>query len=98
MTQDNYDLDTTDGMANAIAWTENCLSLIRTGGTWFVPRSGTVVTVLNHSTKLCKVLSTLPDPSIERVLRAAGWRINPAGYSEEKLERDNPNNAWMQEH
>ena len=70
----NYDLDTKEGMANAIAWTNERLSHLKEGGMWLVPRSGTIVTV-SHKNKTAHVLHLKPDPSIRRVLKAAGWRI-----------------------
>lgn len=93
----NYDLDTPDGMANAVDWVNNCLSRLCDNGVWAVPRSLTLVTVHSHSERTCSVFSGRHDPSIKRVLRAAGWRICPDGYTPEELERDNPYNNWMQE-
>lgn len=72
----NYNLDTDEGMANAVLWTNNTLALLRDGGIWYVPRSGTVVTVVGHADKTARVRSFVPDPSIERVLRAGGWSIH----------------------
>lgn len=71
----NYDLTTSEGMANAVTWTNNCLNMIASGGAWYVPRSGTKVTVISHNPKQCMVQSFLPDPSIKQVLQAAGWEI-----------------------
>lgn len=71
----NYDLNTSEGMANAVTWINDTLGMLKDGGTWVVPRSLSVVTVLSHEPKVCKVLSMLPDPSISQVLQAAGWRI-----------------------
>jgi hypothetical protein len=71
-----YDLDTEEGMANAIAWTNRTLGLLHEGGSWIVPRSGMLVRVLSHRDKLVRVLEgETPDPSIPRVLKAAGWTI-----------------------
>ena len=70
----NYDLDTKEGMTNAIKWTTNAMALLRNGGTWIVPRSGTVVTKLDDSH--CRVREFVPDPSIKRVLIAAGYTVN----------------------
>lgn len=72
----NYDLDTPGGMSNAIVWTNQCLNLLRDGGVWTVPRSGTVVTVVSHASKTLLVSSARPDPSITRVLREGGWNVN----------------------
>lgn len=69
-------LDTKAGMEAAVAWTNNCMSLLKDGGVWCVPRSGTQVLVLSYAKRRCLVTCTLPDPVIERVLRAAGWTVN----------------------
>lgn len=69
-------LDTKEGMAAAVAWTNNHLRLLKDGGVWFVPRSGTQVLILSHEKRSCMITCTVPDPSIERVLRAAGWTVN----------------------
>ena len=71
----NYDLDTPDGLDNAIQWTDAVLSNLKPGGQWIVPRSNTVVTVRNHQHRVCRVFSAVPDPSIVRVLKAAGWTV-----------------------
>ena len=70
----NYDLDTEEGMKNAVVWTQNLLSQIRDGGTWMVPRSGTVITV-DHTKNRIFLTGLLPDPSITRVLVAAGYTV-----------------------
>jgi hypothetical protein len=72
-----YDLDTEEGMANAVAWTNRTLGCLNEGGIWMAPRSGMSVCVLSHADKRVRVLQGhLPDPSIIRVLKAAGWTIN----------------------
>jgi hypothetical protein len=71
-----YDLDTEEGMALAIAWTNRTLEILHEGGSWMVPRSGMLVRVLSHRDKLVQVIDgPVPDPSIPRVLKAAGWTI-----------------------
>jgi hypothetical protein len=71
-----YDLDTEEGMANAIAWTNRTLETIKDGGIWGVPRSGMLVRVVSHKDKKVRVIEGLmPDPSIPRVLKAAGWTL-----------------------
>lgn len=70
----NYDLDTEEGMKNAVTWTNNCMALLRDGGTWIVPRSGTVVTRIDK--RRVRVREFIPDPSIKRVLIAAGYDVN----------------------
>jgi hypothetical protein len=69
----NYDLDTEEGLANAIEWTNNVLDHLKEGGVWYVPRSCSTVQVVSHERKEIKCASLLPDPSLHRVLREAGW-------------------------
>lgn len=69
-------IDTKEGMAAAVAWTNHALGLLKEGGVWVVPRSGTTVLVVSHTPKQALVTSRLPDPVIQRVLRAAGWEVN----------------------
>lgn len=71
----NFDLDTPEGLAAAAQWTNNLLSMIREGGHWVIPRSGTVVTVLSHSDKHVSLSALNPEPSVRRVLEAGGWTI-----------------------
>ena len=70
----NYDLDTEEGMRNAVTWTKNALATLNDGGTWIVPRSGTVVTRVDE--QHIRVREFIPDPSIKRVLLAAGYIVN----------------------
>jgi len=73
----SYDLDTEEGMANAVRWTTNTLGRLRNGGVWHIPRSGLQITVVSHADKTYSVnfeLSSIIDPSVEQVLQAAGWR------------------------
>lgn len=71
----NFDLDTEDGMANAIAWTDNLFSTIKEGGTWFVPRSSTWMKVSHARKEVTITDQWIPDPSINRVVQAMGWTI-----------------------
>jgi hypothetical protein len=70
-----YDLDTKDGMNNAITWTRNMFETIKDGGAWMVPRSMTMVRV-NHTDKVATIIVGLvPDPSLRRVIEAMGWTV-----------------------
>lgn len=74
-TRMNFDLNTQEGMANAVAWTRNLFSQMKEGATWFVPRSLTTLKV-NHARKEVEVLTQIrPDPSVNEVIRAMGWTI-----------------------
>jgi hypothetical protein len=70
-----YDLDTKDGMNNAVTWTRNMFETIKDGGAWMVPRSMTMVRV-NHTDKVATIIVGLvPDPSLRRVIEAMGWTV-----------------------
>ena len=72
----NYDLDTDEGMANAIAWTNNHMAQIKEGGAWLIPRSGATVTVVNHSPKVAIFTEGwFPEYAVGRVLKAGGWAL-----------------------
>ena len=71
----NFDLDTKEGMKNAVAWTENMFSLINEGGAWAIPRSGTIVRV-SHKDKTVSITDGLyPEHCLRRVIKATGWKI-----------------------
>lgn len=75
MTDTSYDLDTKEGMNNAVIWTRNMFSLIKDGGTWMVPRSMTMVRI-NHTDKVATlIVGFAPDPSLKRVIEAMGWTV-----------------------
>lgn len=69
-----YDIDTVEGMEKAKRWTLAFLDLIREGGSWGVPRSGTVYRF--YKSKLLAVRLLGPgDESVERVLNELGYLI-----------------------
>lgn len=70
----NYNLDTQDGMANAIAWTQDMLDHLNNIGVWIVPRSGSLVH-FDQEKKTANVVSFLPDNSLARVLTAMGFTV-----------------------
>lgn len=72
--QTNYDLDTPEGMANAVQWTLSHLNMIREGGVWMVPRSASWYTV-SHKDRTLTRRGMKPDRAINRVAEAAGWRV-----------------------
>ena len=75
MRMDNFDIDTPEGMVNSIAWVNHAMDLLKEGGTWFVPRSSTIVTVISHEPKRCTKIGLVPDTTLTRVLKAAGWEL-----------------------
>lgn len=71
----NYDIDTEEGMNNAVRWTQATLDNIKDGGKWVIPRSGTIVTI-DHANKTAHILAGyLPEPDTERVIKAMGWEV-----------------------
>lgn len=71
----NYDLDTKEGMVNAIIWTKKLIESLNDGGTWLVPRSGTIVT-FDKKTQTATIDAPFArDPSVTRVLANMGWKI-----------------------
>jgi hypothetical protein len=71
----NYNLATKTGMKNSVDWLNQCLSRIKDGGAWLVPRSGTCFTVNHGEKSAIKTVSTLPDQSLDKVFVAAGWKV-----------------------
>ena len=71
----NYDLDTTQGMVNAIRWTKQLIESLNDGGTWLVPRSGTIVTFDKKKQIAVVDAPFTRDPSVTRVLKAMGWKV-----------------------
>ena len=71
----NYDLDTDEGMKNAIEWTTNLFENMSEGGRWLVPRSETLVCVYPKHKTAEIYEGTAPDPSIARVIKAMGWNV-----------------------
>lgn len=71
----NYNLDTDEGMANAVQWTTDIFAKLQNNGVWIVPRSGTMVHV-NHKDKIATIhVGAVQDTSIIRVIKAMGWTV-----------------------
>ena len=72
----NYDLDTKEGMSNAVKWTAAMFDTIKDGGTWMVPRSITMVRIIDKKEKVAAIIAgPIPDPSLRRVIEAMGWTV-----------------------
>jgi hypothetical protein len=72
----NYDLNTKEGMSNAVKWTAAMFDTIKDGGTWMVPRSLTMVYIINKQEKMAAIIAgPIPDPSLRRVIEAMGWTV-----------------------
>lgn len=64
------DLDTKEGMEGAVAFTRSLLGFIKDGGTWVVPRSGTLIRI-DHTNKIATRLCG--SEAFPRVFKAMGW-------------------------
>lgn len=71
----NYDLNTKQGMQNAVDWTRRMFDMVKDGGTWAVPRSGTIITIYHAQKAVSIKQGFLPDECIEQVIKAMGWKI-----------------------
>lgn len=70
----NMNIDTPEGMKNAVAWQEAHIARMADGGVWAVPRSGSFYTI-SKATKTAVRTGLLPEPTIERVFEAMGWSV-----------------------
>lgn len=70
----NWNINTAEGMANAVEWQRRQFALLRDQGRWIVPRSGSVIVVDQVNKQAILVTAMLPeDGSIKRVVEAMGW-------------------------
>jgi hypothetical protein len=69
------DIETSQGMKDAIAWTENLFKMINDGGMWAVPRSTTIMVIDKVNKKATVIQQRKPDTSIDAVLKAMGWEV-----------------------
>jgi hypothetical protein len=72
---DEFDLDTPLGVAQSVNWLVGYLKHIKEGGVWLIPRSGSAFEIRHRDKVAVKVMQTLPDPSLDKVFRAAGWKV-----------------------
>jgi hypothetical protein len=70
----NFDINTIDGMTNAMKWQAAMLSYIRQGGTWIVPRSMSLYEI-DHTNRVATKRTGSDEPEIERVFEGMGWRV-----------------------
>lgn len=71
----NYDVNTPEGLANSVRWTQAMFSQIKDGGAWMIPRSGTIVRVSHKDKTVSITAGTQPEASLRRVIKAMGWSI-----------------------
>ena len=69
------DINTSAGMKDAIAWTENLFKMINDGGMWAVPRSTTIYVIDKTNKRATIVHQRKADTSIDAVLKAMGWEV-----------------------
>lgn len=70
----NFNIDTEEGMANAVAWQKKLFATMVDGGRWIVPRSMSIYEI-NHSTKTVRrIMGMYEEPVIKRVVEATGWK------------------------
>lgn len=67
-------LDTEQGMQDAMEWTTNFISMINDGGVWAIPRSDALYQI-HHKDKFVIRLTTNFDGPTERVFRKLGFDI-----------------------
>lgn len=70
----NWNIDTAEGLANAVDWAQRLMNALSDKATWGVPRSGTTI-IIDKAAKTATIHSLLPDPSIPRVFKAMGWQV-----------------------
>jgi hypothetical protein len=77
-------IDTPEGLAQAVANQQALIDEISPGGRWFVPPRGESVYMLDQENKRAKRVHGLkPDPTSTRVFEAMGWTVvEPASISE----------------
>lgn len=68
-------IHTPEGMRQAQAWTQNLINSLKDGGSWLVPRSGTIIVFDKSRKKATVTYQSVPDVSIEHVLETMGWEI-----------------------
>jgi hypothetical protein len=71
----SYDIDTKEGMNNAVKWTQAMFDTVNDGGVWMVPRSMTMVRINKTDRIATLIVGFAPDPSIRRVIEAMGWTV-----------------------
>ena len=68
-------INTKQGMADAKAWTQRLIDSLNDGGSWLVPRSGTII-VFDKVLRIAHIKhEMLPDESIKKVLKEMGWTV-----------------------
>ena len=79
----NYDLNTKEGMQNAINWQTAMVGMLGDGGMWAVPRSNAIYTVYNSDRKVVRQIN---DETVDLVFKKMGWTIED-GQSKNRQSR-----------
>jgi hypothetical protein len=69
----NWDVDTPEGLANAVRWTEQFIHTLADGAIWAVPRSGSIIRIDKTNKRATRLFGLAPETSIEKVFTAMGW-------------------------
>ena len=69
------DINTSEGMKDAIAWMENMIRMVADGGLWAVPRSTTIIQIDKTNKNAVILRQRKPDTSIDAVFKAMGWEV-----------------------
>ena len=68
-------INTKQGMRDAKAWTQQLIDSLNDGGSWLVPRSGTII-VFDKVLRIANIQHEMTqDVSIKKVLREMGWTV-----------------------
>ena len=71
----NFDIETKEGLANSVAWTERLFAFMGEGGVWGIPRSETIVRVYPSKKEVVITDGLMLEESLTRVIEAMGWTI-----------------------
>jgi hypothetical protein len=72
-------INTKDGMAQAVAWQQKWVDGVKEGGVWVVPRSGNIIRISHRNRTATVVSSLVSEPDIRKVFEEMGWRyVDPA--------------------
>lgn len=70
----SWDVDTKEGLANAVEWMERHVTTFRDQGRWITPRSGSIVVLDQLNKQAIRVLGLAPETGTRKVFEAMGWR------------------------
>lgn len=66
-------VDTPEGLKEAVKWQEGHVKLFADQGRWIVPRSGSIIVIDAKNKTATRVLGMAPETSIAKVFNAMGW-------------------------